>query len=380
MDSWSAVQLFHTGDTYFESLIKDIQSAQDSITIESYIFDMDKLTENILEELAAAAKRGVSVKLILDGFGAYYSIPPVLKFCQQHGIELRVFHIMPYPSSWLRRVPAFDLIRKASWWRRMNRRNHRKVIIFDEKTAYLGSLNFAQVHCAKYVGEHAWRDTGARVQGPAVRQLVIATQITYLRTIYKGFLSWISRWREPSAPLSSAVQLNTTQKMRKHLYRDMLRKISHSKKRLYITTAYFLPKRSLLRVLIHAKERGVDVKLLIPGKSDVPFSKWASFFLVRFLIQKGIPVYEYQKSILHAKTMVIDDDVFVGSFNLNYRSLFHDLEVIAHFKDAQTREDMLTQWNEDISNSLNIGENSFAATSWVFRTLSKIAFRLRYML
>ncbi|QDK45960.1 phosphatidylserine/phosphatidylglycerophosphate/cardiolipin synthase family protein [Bdellovibrio sp. ZAP7] len=380
MDSWSAVKLFHNGDAYFESLIQDIQNAKESITIESYIFDLDKLTENILSELSHAVKRGVSVKLILDGFGSYYSIPPVLRYCQQHGIELRVFHIMPYPSSWLHRLPAFETISKASWWRRMNRRNHRKVIIFDEKTAYLGSLNFTQVHCAKYVGNKAWRDTGVRVQGPAVRQLVIATQITYLRTIYKGFLSWISRWRAPSSPLSSAVQLNTTQKMRKHLYRDMLRKISHAKHRVYITTAYFLPKRSVMRVLMQAKERGADVRLLIPGKSDVPFSKWASFFLVRFLIQKGIPVFEYQKSILHAKTMVIDDEVYVGSFNLNYRSLFHDLEVIAHFKDQDTLENMLTQWNEDCENSQNIAETSLGARSWFLRVLYKIAFRLRYML
>ncbi|WP_413557522.1 phospholipase D-like domain-containing protein [Bdellovibrio sp. HCB209] len=380
MDSWSSVQVFHTGDSFFESLIKDIRDAKESITIESYIFDHDKLTESILEELAATTKRGVSVKLILDGFGAYNTIPQILRYCQQHGIELRVFHIMPYPSSWLRRVPAFDLIRKASWWRRMNRRNHRKVAIFDEKTAYLGSMNFTEVHCEKYVGPRAWRDTGVRVQGPAVRQLVVATQITYLRTIYKGFLSWISRWRGNTPQLGSAIQLNTTQKMRKHLYRDMLRKISQAKTRVYITTAYFLPKRSLLRVLIMAKDRGVDVKLLIPGKSDVPFSKWASFFLVRFLIQRGIPIYEYRKSILHAKTMIIDDESYIGSFNLNYRSLFHDLEVIARFRDTTTLDNMLKQWNEDIDNSQNIAESSFVTTSWLFRSLSKIAFRLRYML
>ncbi|MEK2688302.1 phospholipase D-like domain-containing protein [Bdellovibrio sp. GT3] len=377
MDSWSDVKLFHTGDEFFASLTEDIQNAQENITIESYIFDMDKLTDNILHELSHAVKRGVSVKLILDGFGSYTSIPQILKFCQHHGIELRVFHILPYPSSWLRRMPAFEILGKASWWRRMNRRNHRKIVIIDEKTAYVGSLNFTQIHCEKYVGAKAWRDTGARMQGPAVKQLVTATQITYLRTIYKGILSWISRRRIPQTPLNSAVQLNTTQKMRKHLYRDILRRISHAKTRVYITTAYFLPKRSLLRVLIRAKERGVDIKLLIPEKSDLPFSQWAAFFLVRFLIEKKIPVFEYQKSILHAKTMVIDDDVYVGSFNLNYRSLFHDLEVIAHFRDSHTLGNMLTQWETDLGHSKNITARS---SSWLTRVLAKIAFRLRYML
>ncbi|WP_413574926.1 phospholipase D-like domain-containing protein [Bdellovibrio sp. HCB290] len=377
MDSWSDVRLFHTGDAFFESLIQDIQNAKENITIESYIFDLDKLTENILHELSLAVKRGVSVKLILDGFGSYSTIPLILKYCQQHGIELRVFHIMPYPSSWFRRVPAFEILGNASWWRRMNRRNHRKIVIFDEKTAYLGSLNFTEIHCEKYVGNKAWRDTGVRVQGPAVKHLVIASQITYLRTIYKGILSWISRWRTPIKQLNSAVQLNTTQKMRKHLYRDLLRRISHAQNRVYITTAYFLPKRSLLRALIRAKERGVDIKLLIPGKSDVPFSQWAAFFLVRFLVEKKIPVLEYQKSILHAKTMIIDDDAYVGSFNLNYRSLFHDLEVIAHFKTPQTVNNMISQWEEDLTHSKNI---TTTGTSWLTRVLSKIAFRLRYML
>ncbi|MBO9668258.1 MAG: phosphatidylserine/phosphatidylglycerophosphate/cardiolipin synthase family protein [Bdellovibrio sp.] len=378
MESWSQVQIFHTGDAYFSSLLQDIQVAQKSISIECYIFEMDRLTENILRELSKAQQRGVSVKLVIDGFGSYYAIPLLSRFCQQHHIELRIFHALPYPSTWLRRIPAFNKISQASWWRRMNRRNHRKITIIDEKVAYLGSMNFTEVHCEKYVGNSAWRDTGARVEGPPVFPLVRAFQVTYLRTIYTGLLALANRLRAPANMFNTAVQLNTTTRMRRYLYRHILREINHSQKRLYITTAYFLPKRSVLKALLKAAERGVDVRLLLPGKTDVPFSKWASFFLVRFLLQKKLPIYEYQKSILHAKTMIIDDQVYVGSFNLNYRSLFHDLEVIAHFKDDGSLQNMLNQWSEDLNNSKLASEKD--SSSWVSRILYKIAFRLRYML
>ena len=167
--------------------------------------------------------------------------------------------------------------------------------------------------------------------------------------------------------------------MRRFLYKGMLRKISQADHRVYITTAYFLPKRSVLKALIKAAERGVDVKILLPGKTDVPFVKWAAFFLVQFLLQKKIPIFEYQKSILHAKTMIIDDEVYVGSFNLNYRSLFHDLEVLVRLDDRNSLNEMTTQWEEDLRNSRQVSEKDFGS-SWIARLIYRIAFRLRYML
>lgn len=376
MESWSRVQIFNVGDDYFKSLRQDIRAAKKSITLESYIFTVDNLTEVILDDLRQARERGLSVKIIIDGFGSYYSIPQLNKYCSLHNIELRIFHPLPYPSTWLRRLPHWP---EKTWFNRMNRRNHRKISIIDEKIAYLGSLNFTQVHCQEFVGEHAWRDTGARLEGPPVKQLVIASQITYLRTIFEGILHWVGRWRITPTPFNSPVQLNTTQKMRRFLYRGILRKITNAEKRVYITTAYFLPKRSVMKALIKAKERGVDVKILLPGKTDVPFVKWAAFFMVQFLLQKRIPIFEYQKSILHAKTMLIDNEAYVGSFNLNYRSLFHDLEVLARFDDTDTLQVMTDQWATDLQNSRLISEKDFGA-SWLTRLIYRIAFRLRYML
>lgn len=376
MDSWSQVQIFNSGDAYFKSLLQDIREAKQSITLECYIFAMDELTTLVLEELCQAKARGVAVKLIIDGFGSYYNIPQISKYCSTHQLELRIFHPLPYPSTWFQHWPHWP---GKTWFARMNRRNHRKISLIDDKIAYLGSLNFIKIHCAEFVGNEAWRDTGVRLEGPPVKQLVIATQITYLRTIYRGILNWIGRWRVAAAPFNSPIQLNTTQKMRRFLYKGILRKISRAEHRVYITTAYFLPKRSVLKALIKAAERGVDVRILLPGKTDVPFVKWAAFFLVQFLLQMKIPIFEYQKSILHAKTMIIDDEVYVGSFNLNYRSLFHDLEVIARLNDTKSLQEMVNHWNEDLHNSRQISEKDFGS-SWIARLIYRIAFRLRYML
>jgi len=207
----------------------------------------------------------------------------------------------------------------------------------------------------------------------------MAVQITYLRTVYRGILTWVSRWMLPKSSFSSALQLNTTQKMRRALYRDLLRLIAQADKRIYITTAYFLPKRKLLKALIQASNRGVDVILLLPGKSDVPLVKWAAFYIVRLLLMSRIPIFEYSGSVLHAKNMIVDDTAYVGSFNLNHRSLLHDLEVIARFADKTSLESMLSQWEADLVNSVQLKERNYNS-SWLSHWFYKVAFLLRYML
>nr|BFD59983.1 phospholipase D-like domain-containing protein [Bdellovibrio sp. CKG001] len=380
MESWSQAQIFYTGDDYFHSLIQDIRQARRSVTIESYIFAEDKLTKTILAELKNARERGCTVKIVVDGFGSYTSIPFLDRYCTENGMDLRVFHPLPYPILWAHQFVLKYSMRGSLLFRRVNRRTHRKITIIDETRAYLGSLNFTEVHCASYVGNKAWRDTGVWVEGEPVKRLVLAFQISYLRTFMKGLLGWVGRWKLHEDPAREVLRLNTTQRLRRKLYRDLLRRLSQAQSRIYLTTAYFLPRRSLLRALMKAAHRGVDVQLLIPGKSDVPLVKWAAFYIVRFLLQRQVPIFEYQKSILHAKTMIIDNEAFIGSFNLNHRSILHDLEVEVILNDTQSVQSMLQQWKQDVSDSKAVSEKDFATPSWLTRLLYKIAFRLRYML
>jgi cardiolipin synthase len=361
-------------------MLQDIRKATQSITIETYIFNIDPLTLNILDALGDARARGVSVKIIVDGFGAYYNIPELDRLCSRRGLELRVFHPLPYPLLFVREFFSKYSLSGSLFYKSLNRRTHRKVTIIDEKRAYLGSLNFTQDHSAQYKGDRAWRDTGVWVEGPPIKALVLAFQISYLRTYVKGLTQWIGRWKLNREPFEKVLRLNSTQKSRRRLYKDLLARLSRAEKRIYVTTAYFLPKRSLLRAFLKAAQRGVDVQILMPGKSDVPMVKWAAFSMVRFLLQKKITIFEYQKSILHAKTMIIDDDVFIGSFNLNHRSILHDLEVEVVLRDPESLKSMLNQWALDIQNSKLVGEKDFGRPSWLIRPLYRLAFRLRYLL
>ncbi|AHI06272.1 cardiolipin synthetase [Bdellovibrio bacteriovorus W] len=380
MESWRQVSLFYDGDSFFNSLIRDIRNAQKSVMIESYIFNWDRLTQSLLQELKSARSRGVDVKIVVDGFGAYYQIPHLDKWCSDNQIEFRVFHPLPYPMLWARNLFVKYALWRGSFLRKINRRTHRKMTIIDEEIAYVGSMNFAEYHCAEYVGDAAWRDTGARVIGPPVQRLIMAFQISYLRTYIKGLMSWVNRWKDRSPPYSNFLRLNTTQKMRRQMYQDLLRKFLTAESRIYITTAYFLPKRAILRAMIKAADKGVDIKIIIPGKSDVPLVKWAAFFIIQWLVKKKISIYEYQPSILHAKTMIIDNEAHVGSFNLNHRSLLHDLEVEVILNDQSSLESMIHQWNVDLKNSKPMTQDDVKNPSWFSRQLYRIAFKLRYML
>ncbi len=380
MESWSFVRIFHSGDEYYHSLVHDIRNAQYSITIESYIFALDRLTETILDELSAARNRGCIVKIVVDGFGSYAHIPALERQCKTRGIEMRVFHPFPYPL-FIARKKVSEFSNSLSFFlKHFNRRNHRKITIIDEKRAYLGSLNFTQEHCESIVGPKAWRDTGVCIEGAEIKQLVFDFKITYMRTYIKGLFNWVGRWRANTPPKQSLLRLNTTQRMRRQLYKDLLKRISQAESRIYVTTAYFLPKRSLLRAILRAAQRGVDVKIIIPGKSDVPMVKWAAFNIMRFLLKKGIPIFEYQPKILHAKTMIIDNEAFIGSFNMNHRSIMHDLEVEIILQDPSSLNNMLHQWQVDLENSKQLSSRALSSPSILFRILHNIAFRLRYML
>jgi cardiolipin synthase len=380
MMSWSFIKIFHSGDDYFQSLLHDIISAKKSITIESYIFNIDKLTEDILDELGRATARGCIVKIVADGFGSYKSIPQLFHLCSQRGIELRVFHPFPYPV-FLARSRAQNFSSSLNFiLKHSNRRTHRKITIIDEKRAYLGSFNFTQEHSEKISGARAWRDTGVAIEGPPIPQLVKAFQITYMRTFIKNILTWAGRWKQTNDPFQDILRLNSTNKSRRQMYRNLLQRISQAESRIYLTTAYFLPKRSLLKAILRAAKKGIDIKILIPGKSDTMVVKWAAFFIVRLLLKRKIPIFEFQRTILHAKTMIIDNDVFIGSFNLNHRSILHDLEVEVVLKDDNSLENMLKQWGIDIAQSKPIQESDYRAPSYLHRLIYSIAFKLRYML
>ena len=381
-DNWTNIEVLATGDQYFAELLQSFRKAQKHIQIEVYIFNIDSITRALLEELVRARARGVRVQILVDGFGSYQSTPDLLGYCARHDLELKIYEPFPFSQRTHRKIFFAYALSLFHLLRKLNRRNHRKMVVVDHRQAFVGSMNWTQVHSRKAHGVKAWRDTAVRIEGHEVELLSHAFILDWNRALKIGD----TRFRKKSPllkyydPRKSLVRLNTGLKERWRLNRDLLRRIRHAEHRVWLTTAYFLPHRSLMRALKKAARRGVSVIILVPGTSDVPLVKWAALELAHNLSLAGVKIFEYQTSILHAKVMRIDNWVTVGSANLNYRSVFHDLEVEVVLNDAKSLELIQQQWDSDLKNSLPFDVEEYRSASWFQRILSRIAFRLRYLL
>jgi len=379
---WTDIHFYHSGDEFYSRLIEEIRAAKSSITIESYIFAYDQLTEMVLVELAAAVKRGCSVRLLIDGFGSYFWQSKIKAECLKLGIHLRIFHPLPqripfnYAIRWFFIMPLLKILK------RLNRRNHRKITVIDNRIAFLGSMNFTQVHLESVMGHSCWRDSGVRLLGPPVQHLSQAFFESWLRAKYFRWtrLQWKYLKDRTYNTFHSLVRLNTSPRMRWRLYRDLLRRVRQSQNHILITTAYFLPRPRLARSLIKAARRGVRVEVIVPGISDVPIVRWAAYDLIHRMRIAGVQIYEFQNRVLHAKYMIIDQWASLGSLNINHRSMLHDYEVEAVFNDAESVGHLIQQWQKDQHDSLIIVEERYRATSWLKRLMSRILFLLRYWL
>lgn len=381
--SWEKVDIFHRGDDFYQSLLADIRRARVSIALETYIFAVDRMTQLLLEEMGQARKRGCRVQLLVDGFGSYYWLPALNRLCLDKKIALRVYHPLPQSFAWFRHFFFVYFFALRTWQlvRRLNNRNHRKTAIIDGEIAYLGSLNYTQLHSESIMGTKAWRDSGVRVQGSGVQTLSYAFVKTWQQAARKGLARILKFEKKRTRPhVHPLVRLNSTQRLRFHLYRDLIRRIKNAEKNVSVVTAYFVPKRSLIRALKSASRRGVSVELILPGITDVPIVRWATFELVNTLLKSGVKIYEYQNRVLHAKYMLIDNYCSIGSLNLNHRSFLHDLEVEVVLDGENQIAEMRKQWQIDRQLSLPLTEEKLRQTRWYMRVLSRIAFRIRYLL
>lgn len=380
--TWDSIQLFHSGDEFFTELISSVRRAKKSITVEFYIFEMDAVTEILLVELQSAVLRGCEVRLLVDGVGSLLWTEALAKRCRQEGIHFRVYHPIPGFLHWLARVPEAIFSKAPNIFQRANRRNHRKTVVIDQEFALVGSFNMTKLHFEKVMGDKAWRDSAVKIHGPAIEGLIAAFDLAWTFARRRALLPkdgnyvrekilTVLKWHE-------LVRLNPNARIRRHLYKDLCRRIMTAENRVYIATAYFLPKRAIARALAKAARKGVDVRILIPGPTDVPFVKWAAYQLPYILQEQGAKIFEYQPRVFHAKYMIIDDWSSIGSFNLNHRSLLHDLEVEAVLTDAQSLSNITQQFERDLSVSEPLDPEKNKRRSFWWALISKTLFKLRY--
>lgn len=332
--------LFTEGDELYGSMLSSIASAKRSVRLESYIFADDEVGRRFAGALAERARSGVDVRLLIDAAGSlFWSSRSLGRYLREHGIQLRYFH------RWNWRAPM-----------QYNRRDHRKVLVVDERLLYLGGFNIHRESSLKAFGEGRWRDTHVRIEGG------LAVEAARLfDAFWRGKLVWTPE----HAPAVSALVPNNTRICRRPLpciYTDIFRRAAKS---VYLTTPYFVPDHRTMRGLTDAARRGVDCRLLVPAKSDVWLTQWAARAAYANLLKAGVRVYEYLPRVLHAKTAVVDASwATLGTSNLDYRSFFVNYDLNMVTRNVELCRRLKEQFMHDISEAEEVSPSMWAKRSW----------------
>ncbi len=349
----NAVTVYFEGPPAFEAMCAAIDSAGTEVLLEAYILKDDATGRTIVESLAAAAARGVAVRVLADAFGSSDTRPRFWRQMEEHHIEVRLFH------------PLFPFL----WYQPY--RDHRKILVVDRKVAFTGGMNIGDEYGSSLKGRggRAWRDTHARIEGSAAWEMAVVFQEGWDRAGGKPFE--ISSLELPGAagvsPKGTSILVLDSSPGRGHEETAaVLSAMSGAAKRTFwLTNAYFAPREGALPLLARAASRGVDVRLLLPGRSDVPIVRHAGHGVFRLLLESGVKIFEYEASILHAKTVVVDGYAsMIGSTNMDFRSFHFNAECNIIALDAEVATTLEAQFEVDLSNAREITRDD-----WKKRTL-----------
>jgi cardiolipin synthase A/B len=322
------VEIYTHGDDAFAAMRDAIKVACEEVLLESYILRDDTVGRRFLDLLAAAVERGVSVRVLADAVGSFSTRRAFWREMADRGIELRLFH------------PLF-----SGLWNQVFR-DHRKILVVDRKIGFTGGMNLSEDYGSfsrsrKKGG--TWRDTHVRVDGSAAWEMAVVFSEGWERTGGDPLKIPPLPLPENPEPGIGVLVLDSRPFRGHHESASVLVAIAAAARRtLWITNAYFAPGRAAVRELGAAARRGVDVRLLLPGKTDAPIVRYAAHGMYAELLEVGVRIFEYQAAVLHAKSLVADGHLsLVGSSNLDFRSFFFNAEcnlVILGKDSAQTLE------------------------------------------
>jgi cardiolipin synthase A/B len=318
-----------TGHSLLEGMLALIGTARESVRLEIYTFADTAIGRIFRDALTAAAQRGVIVRLLVDAVGSMGLGQDFFAGLEAAGGEFRWFNRL--------NLSSFSF------------RDHRKLLVVDD-AASVGGCNIATEYHGDGVTE-GWRDGGVVVRGPVVAALAAEFDRQWGRAL-------VTPWRLPAAARGGSERRGEADQVTAlfvrpgfggNPLREALRADLPRAGDIAITAAYFLPSHRLRRLLTNAARRGAKVRLLLAGRSDVRLMQLASRSLYRGLIRAGVAVYEYQPQILHAKLMVLDEIVYVGSANLDPRSLRINFEVMLRIRDPALAAVARGRFEDDVA-------------------------------
>ena len=369
--------LYTDGLNFFSALMTAIHEATDSVDIETYIFANDHLGQAIAQTAIKAAQRGVQVRILVDGAGTPNWGMNMAYLLEKAGVQTKIYHPFPWQLwNWSRSVVRLPLVIKVIYLcLKINARNHRKACVIDRKIAFMGSFNISKVHLHYSEGGANWRDTGIRIKNAPLDTWTDAFNQAWHRHAVRERLRDVFRHIRQN-PM---IRLNNSRHRRRILYKNLLKRMQKCHTKIWITNAYFIPDTYLLKRLKDAAKRGVDVRIVLPKKSDFFLMPWASSRFYISLLRAGVRIFEYLPSILHAKTVILDQWMLVGSSNLNHRSLLHDLEVDINPRCQHIQQQLERQYLIDLEASKEITLSQWPKTRPFWQKLvGQLALYMKY--
>lgn len=338
--SENKVTVLLNGEQKFPALLEAIEKAQKFIHLEYYIFDEDQTGRRVKEALIRKAKEGVKIRIIFDDFGSHGLWKSFVDEFRENGVEIFPFY----------RIHFVFLAN------RINYRDHRKVVIIDGVTGFIGGMNIADRYVNGLVDDKFWRDTQIKIEGRAVLTLQyhFLSNWNFCSEQSLGFSPDLFPEIPHSPDRTDLVQIVTggPDYPRPSIMLSYFTAIMMAKKRIYITTPYFIPNETMMNAIMQAAFSGKDVRVLIPGRSDTAFVDAASRFYFLTLLEAGVKIYLYKKGLIHAKTMVVDDSLsIVGTANMDLRSFELNFEINALVYSEKVNAEMTEIFYQDLKDS-----------------------------
>lgn len=342
------VTLLQDGPATYKAMFAAIRQARDHINLESYIFDDDEIGRQFADLLLAQQARGVQVNIIYDSVGGINTPKGFFDRLKQGGIAVLEFN------------PINPLTAKKAWL--INNRDHRKLLIVDGKTAFIGGINISSVYASGSIPHRTqkadgntvvWRDTHLQIDGPVVGEL----QQLFMQTWTKqhgaplALKQYLPALQAQGSDIVRAIG-STPDDPYSLIYLTLISAIGNASKQIYLTNAYFVPDPQLLKALTDAAARGVDVRLILPSHSDSALVFHAGRAHYTGLLEGGVKLYERQGALLHSKTAVIDGVwSTVGSTNLDWRSFLDNDEINAVILGRDFGQKMQAVFAQDLEAS-----------------------------
>jgi cardiolipin synthase len=378
--SGNRVTLLVDASATYQAMLESIRKAKHNINFETFIFESDEVGRIFAEEFLKKQAEGVQVNIIYDSIGSLDTPAEFFRNLSRKGVNVIEFN------------PFRPLSVFSAW--QLTHRDHRKVLVVDGEVAFTGGVNISHVYSSgssedyfghereeseKRENEIPWRDTDVRIEGPVVAEF------------QRLFLDTWQKEKGPALPLSEyfpyllpkgndlvEVVGSTPGTLNRVTFIMYVAAFLNARKSIHLTTAYFVPDEQTVTALMDAAERGVDVKIILPKRSDSNLALYAGHYYYSDLLRAGVKLYERQNTMLHAKTSVVDGVwATVGSTNMDTWSFLHNNEINAVVISSSFADEMESLFENDLTQSLQVDPDKWRERSAFQRLREVLAHLLR---